>query len=310
MLKEEVKVSLIIPTYNKSSRLKLMLESVFYLKDTEDLEIIIINDGSTDDTEWILDNFTRRCSKVGIRASVITSANKGRSNARNLGIQRASGRIIIFTDDDLILHPDFITYHKRCHEKNTQLVVHGQINHIPYLKFFRDPSTGLMVNDKPPKKNMLDKTIQIEMFESNQIEGYLKKNAHISKFEQDIFNLYEQTTEKDSCFRWIGFNGGNVSVRKENLTNIGMFDQHMGISWGCEDLELGYRLYKEGCSFTYEMQAKNYHLDHYRKDSKEIHAGSMKYFMEKHLDTSIQLLNKYFIGEYSSLLEWKNQQRD
>ena len=309
MLRKEVKVSLIIPTYNKSSRLRLVLESIFYLKDVDDLEIIIVNDGSTDDTEVVLRNFIERCSKAVIRVSVIMSNNKGRSYARNLGIKKASGSIIVFTDDDLILNPNFIHEHKKRHEENTHLVVHGQINHIPYLKFFKDPITGLMMNDQVTKKKLLDKTIQIVMFESDKIESYLKENAHISKFEQDIFDLYQQTTEEDSCFRWVGFNGGNVSIRKENILNAGMFDQRMGLLWGCEDLELGYRLYKEGYFFAYEMQAKNYHLDHYRKDSKEIHEESMRYFIEKHPDISIRLLNLYFRGEYSSLLEWKNQQR-
>ena len=91
-------VSVIIPTYNRSNFILETLESVF-AQTYSDYEIIVINDGSTDDTEDILKPLI---SSGSIR--YLFQANQGESAARNHGIRLAHGRYIAFLDsDDLIL---------------------------------------------------------------------------------------------------------------------------------------------------------------------------------------------------------------
>ena len=87
-----VKVSIIIPTFNRANLITRALESVF--KQTiSDYEIIIIDDGSTDNTKDVLKPFQDRIRYV-------YQQNKGISAARNLGITMAQGQYIAFLDSD------------------------------------------------------------------------------------------------------------------------------------------------------------------------------------------------------------------
>jgi glycosyltransferase involved in cell wall biosynthesis len=298
-------VSLIIPTFNKASRLKLVLESLKKLEYKEDLEVVIVNDGSHDDTEALLNHYAGEVSKFSLK--VISIKNFGRSYARNVGIQSSQGKLLIFSDDDLILDPKFVSFHIMMHKDRSRLVVHGQILSLPQLKFFKNPTSGELYNGEIAKKQLMGKIITPEMIANDAIDTYLGNNSKMSKFEKDIMALYENTSVFDSYVRWIGFTGGNVSVQKSNLDSVGRFDINMGREWGCEDLELGYRLYRNGVSFEYCNQAKNYHLNHYRDSFTEIHEQSLSYFIEKYNAISIKLLKKYFHGELASLVDWKNE---
>ena len=89
-----MKVSVIVPTYNSEKTLERCLNSL--IKQTlEDIEIIVINDGSTDGTKEILKKYSQ---KENIR--VFNTQNKGQSAARNLGLDEASGDYICFLDAD------------------------------------------------------------------------------------------------------------------------------------------------------------------------------------------------------------------
>lgn len=85
-------VSVIIPTYNRGWILKEAIESVL-AQAYKDFELIVVDDGSTDNTSNILDDY-----RSGIK--VLSQKNKGVSAARNRGISAASGRFIAFLDSD------------------------------------------------------------------------------------------------------------------------------------------------------------------------------------------------------------------
>ncbi len=91
------KVSVIIPTYNNAKLVTRAIDSVLTQTFT-DQEIIVVNDGSTDNTESVLSSYTDRIT-------VVHQPNLERAAARNNGIQRSSGRYIAFLDDDDWWHP-------------------------------------------------------------------------------------------------------------------------------------------------------------------------------------------------------------
>ena len=302
----KIEVSVIIPTFNKSSRLILMLKSIENLKAIDLCEFIFINDGSDDQTKDLLEEFKER-NKKKISTTIINNhSNLGRSVTRNKGLSVAKGSLIIFTDDDVILHPEFIYYHQLAHQGHENLVVHGRIYSLPYLKFFKNPITGQLYSGEFPKGMLQSKIITLKMFDDQTIEKYLKENAKISKFESDIHELFSATTLEASHVRWIGFTGGNVSVLRTNLLKINGFDDSMGKVWGSEDIETGYRLYLSGMKFKYEENAKNFHMDHFRENRSAIHNISMRYFIDKHQDEKIEKLLQYFNHELGSLIEWKH----
>ncbi|MBD2579595.1 glycosyltransferase [Oscillatoria sp. FACHB-1406] len=86
-------VSVIIPAYNARSTIKKTLESVF-AQTHSDFEIIVINDGSTDDTLKICQEIPDR------RLKIFSYENAGQAVSRNRGIERASGDYIAFLDAD------------------------------------------------------------------------------------------------------------------------------------------------------------------------------------------------------------------
>ncbi|WP_194765116.1 glycosyltransferase [Microbacterium sp. UFMG61] len=88
-------VSVIVPVFNSEPWLADCLSSVLAQTDVN-LELICINDGSTDGSGAILEQFAERDSRV----IVIEQANSGQSVGRNLGVERASGRYVIFLDSD------------------------------------------------------------------------------------------------------------------------------------------------------------------------------------------------------------------
>lgn len=96
-------LSIIIPTYNNANYIERAVESVI-TQDTEfSFEIIIINDGSTDDTKLVLSRYNSNKNII-----IINQDNKGFSGARNIGIDNANGKYIMFLDSDDYLAPDAI----------------------------------------------------------------------------------------------------------------------------------------------------------------------------------------------------------
>ena len=95
-------VSVIIPVFNVAPYLREALDSVIQ-QTYPQLEIIIVDDGSTDGSGEICDEY---CSDA--RVQVIHQENRGLSGARNAGLDRAAGEYIAFLDSDDAWHPDFI----------------------------------------------------------------------------------------------------------------------------------------------------------------------------------------------------------
>ena len=99
-MQEEVKISIIIPVYNVEKYLHECLDSIIN-QTFKDLEIICVDDGSTDKSSEILEEYEQKDK----RFTVISQPNKGVSAARNRGMQQAKGKYIMFVDsDDWLAH--------------------------------------------------------------------------------------------------------------------------------------------------------------------------------------------------------------
>ena len=90
-----VKVSIIVPVYNVDKYLAKCLESLIN-QTLKDIEIICVNDGSTDNSLAILKNFAQKDSRI----KIIDKQNEGVSVARNTGIEVATGQYLMFVDSD------------------------------------------------------------------------------------------------------------------------------------------------------------------------------------------------------------------
>lgn len=99
-----VKVSVIIPVYNAEKYLNQCISSIAN-QTMQDIEIIAINDGSTDNSLNVLDELSQRYKG---KLKVYTKENSGAGSARNIGIENASGEFIKFVDADDYLEVDIL----------------------------------------------------------------------------------------------------------------------------------------------------------------------------------------------------------
>ncbi|NQS90337.1 glycosyltransferase family 2 protein [Patescibacteria group bacterium] len=97
-------VSVIIPTYNRGHIITETLDSVFE-QTYRPIELIIVDDGSNDNTEQIVTNWTKKWQKDQFKVLYLHQANRGASAARNKGAKASKGEFIQFLDSDDLLLP-------------------------------------------------------------------------------------------------------------------------------------------------------------------------------------------------------------
>lgn len=90
-----IKYSFIVPVYNTEKYLKKCLDSLVN-QTYKDFEIIVVNDGSTDKSSSIISKYQKKYKNI----IIIDKENEGLSMARNRGVQKSSGKYIIFVDSD------------------------------------------------------------------------------------------------------------------------------------------------------------------------------------------------------------------
>jgi glycosyltransferase involved in cell wall biosynthesis len=118
-----MKVSVIIPTYQRCDSLKRALTALSgQTFPKEDYEVIVSIDGSTDSTAEMLKGF-----EAPYELRTIWKPNAGRSAARNRGIEEAKGEVLIFLDDDMEALPGLIENHHKHHRDNGRVCVLGKI---------------------------------------------------------------------------------------------------------------------------------------------------------------------------------------
>jgi len=100
-------ISVIIPIYNHAFTLKQSAQSLI-MQTYRPLEVIMVNDGSTDGSGFVAEEVKETLTGNGIRASVLRQQNKGAAAARNRGFREAKGDFVIFWDADTIGKPEML----------------------------------------------------------------------------------------------------------------------------------------------------------------------------------------------------------
>lgn len=114
-----MKFSVIIPTYNRSWVIREAIDSVL-AQDFKDYELIVVDDGSTDETPGILRSY-------GNKIRLIQQSNSGGAVARNTGVKAAKGDYIAFLDDDDLFFPHTLdVYDAIIEKKNSPPFIAGQ----------------------------------------------------------------------------------------------------------------------------------------------------------------------------------------
>jgi len=236
-------VTLIITTFNRSDALELVLMSVLS-QTIFPYEIIIADDGSSDDTELVIKQFQLKYKNIihswhedkGFRAA----------KSRNKAISLSTTDYIIIVDGDMILHNRFIEDHINLSERG----------------FFIQGSRVLLTKEKTDHV-LLNKQINFGILEQGLKN---KKNNLLLPFAfVNLISIKNQSLK--------GIKTCNMSFFKEDIININGFNEEF-IGWGREDSELAVRFYNYGLRRkTVKFCAIQYHLWHQENSRNNLDAN-------------------------------------
>ncbi len=139
-------LSVVIPTYNRRAILrKTLLALMSQTLAPEKFEVIVVDDGSADDTVSMVGQLN---PAFGLR--ILAAKHAGANAARNLGIQAAQGNVILITGDDMIPEPSFLEAHATFHERHPSemdamlgfIDWSPEITVTPFMKFIVSPEGG------------------------------------------------------------------------------------------------------------------------------------------------------------------------
>lgn len=301
----EKKISIIIPIYNGEKYLKECIDSVINQK-YNNLEIILINDGSTDKTEKICLDYKKNDSRI----IYIYQENSGVSAARNKGIEISSGNYIIFLDSDDSLELYAI---EKINEniENTDLLCFG------YRECYVDQKRDIILNENIYDKKEIEEKILI----TQTIGGYLWNkvfDARIIKENNIVFDNnihfcedllfvinYFKYCEKTIYIKEILYNykmrKSGASYNFFNKKSLGFLKTYEKIIKE-EDLNLKHKeIFMYRYIFTYYKLRKIVDIEQF-EPNKEIMIQEKRLFKQQEFKEKIKfIIIKYFYSMFRIL---------
>lgn len=235
--KSPIPSSIVIPVYNHARIFQETLENISshpeINKNPSGFEVTIVNDGSTENIDSLVAKTKFPCDMNYISYG----KNRGRSYARNQGIQRSSKDLLFFFDADVLLPQDYFSRMWKIHSASQNILSVGLAQNIPY-----GDDRLKDVNAKNIFPNITD-------------DFRYNKKFPKGKFGSEEYWLIEET----DWFKRFGNNtqiglwtlpkmavAHNMSVRSKNARDVGGFDERFKI-WGYEDTHFGAKLIANGC---------------------------------------------------------------
>ena len=199
------KVSVVVPIYNVEQYLEKCIDSIIN-QTHNDLEIILVDDGSTDSSPSICDKWKEKDNRV----VVIHKQNGGLSDARNAGMEKATGKYIMFEDSDDWLDLDIIKKSvERIEKDNSDLVIFG------YKK----------VDEKGKDLGIF--TFGNETYTNEEMSSQLHKRILEMSFGYAWNKLYRLSILKKEGLR----NDGSIIDREDLFFNLCLFKYVERISY-------------------------------------------------------------------------------
>ncbi|GFN32198.1 glycosyltransferase [Paenibacillus xylaniclasticus] len=264
-------VDIIVPHYNQTQSLLMTLEGFTRQEEVSGLHIIVVDDGSTDSPDSIVEKLQGR-----LDISYVKQPNRGRAGARNAAFQALRHDYVIFNDCDRIPHPLFAARHLQRLKNNPQAVSIGSIKEL----YFKNPAANEA--------------------RINQIVATDSKIAKETYYSKLVDHLYDVEGRSRSGIPWISTFSGNMAMHVEAIEATKGFDEQF-TGWGFEHFEFGYRLHRHGFLFERERKAINYHLAHPRESNfyESSIRASHDYFYNKFPEREVELLKPFVLGELS-----------
>ena len=232
---KKIKVSIIVPVYNVEEYLARCLDSLVN-QSLKDIEIIVVNDGSPDNSQKIIDNYCKKYKNI----KSFIKENGGLSDARNFGIEKAQGEYIAFLDsDDYVTIDMYMEMYNKAKSGNFDMVV-CDLNYVYDDKIIKASCNikkdtnnikDVMLNIYPAawnkifKRNLMDKGIRFKKgvwFEDVEFIYRLLPYINTIGVVHKTFNQYVQregsitNTINKKLYHYIDNWNGIVEYYKKN----------------------------------------------------------------------------------------------
>jgi len=260
-------ISLIITTYNRPDALSAVVEACF-AQDDQDFEIIIADDGSTNNTRETVAALQAR-SPVPMKHVWQEDIGFRAARARNLATLAAEGEYIVFIDGDCVPQKDFIANHRRLAKRG--YVVTG----------------SRVLLSEAYTRRLLEQHLDIQGLGAlEKLKLYLAGNAN--KFLQTVLTLPDLGRESKR-FSWRRIKSCNMAAWRSDLDLVNGFDESF-TGWGHEDSDLVLRLFNAGVlrksgAFATEV----YHLWH-REAKRDQESSNRKVVLQRAKDKTTQAI--------------------
>ncbi|SMP40118.1 glycosyltransferase [Fibrobacter sp. UWB10] len=209
-----VAVSIIMPVYNSKNRVRFAIESVLS-QDFDSFELILVDDGSTDSSGIICDEYAKEDSRI----HVIHQENAGTSAARNAGLKIAKGKYITFCDHDDEYLPHLLRDNYELIEKEKADVLQFSINRI-YTE-----SNNLVVEQRLKNGSVLAEDLPYKYLDVRLNENFIDVWNHF--YKRDIVSDLTFDSIFNHGMEDICFNLALMSrVKQKYVFNSGVYYNH------------------------------------------------------------------------------------
>lgn len=230
--KQIIRVSIIIPTYNRARLLRFTINSICkQTLNTDEFEVLVLDNGSTDNTKEITDKIIKDHQKHNIR--YIYEPEPGLLSGRHRGAVEAKGDILVFVDDDIEADMNWLS---------------------AIYETFKDPEVHLVGGKNLPRYEVKPLYWLKYMWSSTPYGG--KECGYLSLLE-----LGDKVREIDPNYVW----GLNFSIRKKTLFELGGFHpdcipKHLQRFQGDGETGLTMKIREKGYKAIYQPCALVYHV--------------------------------------------------
>jgi len=255
-------ISIVMPTLDKERYLPYTLAALRE-QSFRDFQLVVVDDGGSGSVADVL-----RRHASGLDVVYLREPHRGRAGARNAGLRRADGELVVFLDDDRIAGPGFLAAH---HDALAGGAGQASIG-------WKRRALTVWLRDRLPliKRDLAALQAKDDMSWQAEAEHEVVRPEDLAADAEAVLARIDLGDDLDNHsrvlrafrddlagfrFGWTLGTTGNLAVPAAALRAIGGFDEDF-TGWGIEDVDLCYRLHREGVRFRVTRDAVNYHQVH------------------------------------------------
>jgi GT2 family glycosyltransferase len=216
-------VSVVMPTFRRPTTLRSTLLRLLQIDyPATAYEIIVVDDGSQDETAEVV----RGLAGDRVEVTYLSQSNRGAAAARNRGAEAASGDLLVFCDDDMLVERSHLALHVQTRDAHGDCAVNG------------------------------------EWWFSPKVEEMLARTA-FGRFRLDLareFQRLDGVALDDTCVEAPTLSACDLGIRRELFVELGGFDADVPYA-GAEDQELSLRMRRSGCMLVRNRAIRTAHAD-------------------------------------------------